>query len=120
MSPSHPEKIIVHKQETFEATGVVQDHRLRTQTTVHGLICPQANTGELTQDLAGLCEADVWSQTWAPETPLLRSNNIQSQKESFTNKYTEIFSIYEESYNLRGKRSFDLVLFCTNRRVFVF
>ncbi|TNN22894.1 hypothetical protein EYF80_066989 [Liparis tanakae] len=36
---AHPQQVIVDEQKSFEAAGVIQDHRLRAQATFHGPIC---------------------------------------------------------------------------------
>lgn len=43
---SHPEEIIVYKQEALKAAGVVQDDRLGTQTAFHRLICTQSRVSQ--------------------------------------------------------------------------
>lgn len=39
---SHPQQVVVYKQESFKAAGVIEDNGLRTQTTVHSLTCTRS------------------------------------------------------------------------------
>lgn len=74
---SHPEEIIVYKQESFKATGVVQDDRLRAQTTFNRLICSKFRQNQMSHfyfqfqgdgkveiDKVGKCAFVCFCWTW--------------------------------------------------------
>lgn len=52
---SHPQQVVVYKQESFKAAGVIEDNGLRTQTTVHSLTCTRS--GDV------LVLSDIWARS---------------------------------------------------------